>query len=267
MKRNARFIPLWIMFLVFGFCCAAIKMDLWILLSAWTIGLSVFLLIRMKLPSKKSIIISAVMAVLVMIAYLGIHWVISMTFDGPVRSDIPTLVFSELTRGIPTFLCSLAVFSVMEKQGGIKLISTDKKLSPLISVIIAIDVAAVLSSINFFLMKNDNPADFEISVSRLIVCLIPAIYEEIVCRAIFMAFSLYVIGEEKPTKFQTFTMWFMMCFPHTAAHGYDIVSTVILCVLFGLPFTLLQRKRNLASAMISHGLVDAVRFTVFGLGL
>lgn len=155
----------------------------------------------------------------------------------------------------------------MEKQGGIKLISTDKKLSPLISVIIAIDVAAVLSSINFFLMKNSNPTDFEISVSRLIVCLIPAIYEEIVCRAIFMAFSLYVIGEEKPTKFQTFTMWFMMCFPHTAAHGYDIVSTVILCVLFGLPFTLLQRKRDLASAMISHGLVDAVRFTVFGLGL
>ena len=122
--------------MVFGFCCAAIKTDLWILLSAWTIGLSVFLLIRMKLPSKKSIIISA-----------------------------------------------------------------------------------------------------------------------------------YVIGEEKPTKFQTFTMWFMMCFPHTAAHGYDIVSTVILCVLFGLPFTLLQRKRDLASAMISHGLVDAVRFTVFGLGL
>lgn len=136
MKRNARFIPLWIMFLVFGFCCAAIKTDLWILLSVWATGLSVFLLIRMKLPSKKSIIISA-----------------------------------------------------------------------------------------------------------------------------------YVIGEEKPTKFQMFTMWFMMCFPHTAAHGYDIVSTVILCVLFGLPFTLLQRKRDLASAMISHGLVDAVRFTVFGLGL
>lgn len=255
MKRNTRFIPLWIMFLVFGFCCTAIKMDLWILLSVWASGLSIFLLIKTKLPSKKSIIISAVLAVLVSIAYLGI------------RAELSTLVLNGLVRGIPTFLCSLAVFSVMEKFGGIKLILTDNKLSPFISIVIAIVVAAVLSVINYFLMKNDNTVDLGISVSRLIVCLSSAIYEEIVCRAIFMAFSLYVIGEEKPTKFQTFTMWFMMCFPHTAAHGYDIVSTVILCVLFGLPFTILQRKRDLTSAMISHGLVDAVRFTVFGLGL
>lgn len=254
MKRNAKFIPLWIMFLVFGFCCITMKMDLWMLLSVWAAGLSIFLLVKTKLPSKKSIIISAVLAILVSIAYLGI------------RAELSTL-FNGLARGVPTFLCSLAIFSVMEKLGGIKLISTDKNFSPLISIIIAIAVAAMLSVINYFLMKNDNTADFGISVSRLIVCLSPAIYEEIVCRAIFMAFSLYVIGEKNPTKFQTFSMWFMMCFPHTAAHGYDIVSTVLLCVLFGLPFTILQRKRDLTSAMVSHGLVDAVRFTLFGFGL
>lgn len=255
MKRNAKFIPLWIMFLVFGFCCITMEMELWFLLSVWAAGLSIFLLIKTKLPSKKSIIISAVLAVLVSIAYLGIS------------AELNTLLLNGLARGIPTFLCSLAVFSVMEKFGGIKLISTDKKFSPLLSIIIAIAVAAVLSVINYFLMRNDNTVDFGISVSRLIVCLSPAIYEETVCRAIFMVFSLYVIGGEKPTKFQMFTMWFMMCFPHTAAHGYDIVSTVILCFLFGLPFTILQRKRDLTSAMVSHGLVDAVRFTVFGFGL
>lgn len=80
-------------------------------------------------------------------------------------------------------------------------------------------------------------------------------------------FCLYKIGDEKPTKFQQFTMWFMMCFPHTVAHGYDIIGTIMLCILFGLPFTILQRKRDIASAMISHGLVDAVRFAIFGLGL
>lgn len=60
-------------------------------------------------------------------------------------------------------------------------------------------------------------------------------------------------------------MWFMMALPYTLSHGYGLVESLILLVLFGLPFTALQHKRNLTSAMIAHGLVDAVRFTIFGL--
>lgn len=116
-------------------------------------------------------------------------------------------------------------------------------------------------------MKGDNNVDFELNFSRILVCLNPAVFEEIVCRAVFYAFGLYAVGTEKATRFQQFTIWFMMCFPHTLAHGYDIVSTILLCFLFGLPFAVLQRKRDITSAMISHGVVDAVRFTIFGLGL
>lgn len=231
------------------------KMNFGVLLSVWTLGFAVFLLIKAKLPSKKGIVISLIFGVLVSISYLGI------------TAEMSSFIINGLMNGIPTFFCSLAVFSVKEKWGGIKIISTDKKYSPLISILIAVAVGAVLSVVNYFLMRNGNTVDFEISVSRLMVCLSPAIYEETVCRAIFMAFCLYIADGEKPTKFLTFTMWFMMCLPHTAAHGYDFVSTVILCVLFGLPFTFLQRKRDIASAMISHGLVDAVRFTIFGLGI
>lgn len=57
----------------------------------------------------------------------------------------------------------------------------------------------------------------------------------------------------------------MMALPHTLSHGYGLVESLILLVLFGLPFTALQRKRDLTSAMIAYGLVDAVRFTIFGL--
>lgn len=255
MKSNTKLIPLWFMFLAYGFCCITLKIDLWMLLSIWATGLSIFLLIKTKLPSKKGIVASAVLAVLVSIAYLGI------------RAELSTILLNGIAKGVPTFLCSLAIFSVMETIGGIMFLSTDKKLSPLISIMIAISVAAVLSVLNYFLMRNDNAVDFGINATRLIVCLSPAIYEEIVCRAIFMAFFLFVTENDKPTKFQRFTMWFMMCFPHTAAHGYDIVSTIILCVLFGLPFAVLQKKRDVVTAMVSHGLVDAVRFTVFGLGL
>ena len=65
--------------------------------------------------------------------------------------------------------------------------------------------------------------------------------------------------------FDLITMYFMMIVPHTVIHGYGLIPTLILCVLFGLPFALLQRKRDIASAMISHGIVDAVRFTLTGI--
>lgn len=255
MKQNKKLIPLWIIFLIYSFCLVTMKMNFWVLLSVWASGLAVFLLIKTKLPSEKGIIISVVFAVLVSAAYLGI------------RAEVSSLIFNGLLNGVPTLLCSLAIFSVKEKCGGIKIISTDKKYSPLISILIAVAAASVLSVINYFLMRNSSTADFGITASRLMVCLSPAIYEEMVCRAIFLAYCVYITGSEKPTKFLTFTMWFMMCLPHTAAHGYDIGSTAVLCILFGLPFAFLQRKRDISSAMISHGLVDAVRFTIFGIGM
>lgn len=66
-------------------------------------------------------------------------------------------------------------------------------------------------------------------------------------------------------RFQVFTMFFMMCMPHTVAHGYALIETIILCLLFGVPFTILQRKRDITSAMISHGIVDVIRFMLFGI--
>ena len=53
-------------------------------------------------------------------------------------------------------------------------------------------------------------------------------------------------------------MWFMMIVPHTLAHHYELISSLLLCVIFELSFALLQKKRDLTSAMVSHGLVDAI---------
>lgn len=82
-----------------------------------------------------------------------------------------------------------------------------------------------------------------------------------------MIFGLYAVGKEKATKFQRFTIWFMMCVPHTIAHSGDIISTILLWILFGLPFVILQWKRDVVSAMVSHGLVDVIRFTILDLGM
>lgn len=253
MKHKFKFIWLWILFLLYFFCYMTIEISLEVLLAIWATGLAIYLLTKNKLPSKKSISISVIFAVLVSSAYLGLNM------------GIGVVLFNAISAGIPTLLCSLAVFSVMEKNNDIKLIAKNKKSSAFISIMIAIGVGAILSVINYFIMMREGSTiDFGISIARFIVCLKPAIYEEIVGRAIFMAYCLYKIGEEKMTKFHQFTMWFMMCFPHTVAHDYDVASTILLCILFGLPFAILQRKRDITSAMISHGVVDAARFTFFG---
>lgn len=260
MQRNKGFVFLWAVFFLYFFCYATMEMDLWVFLLIWSSGLAIYILVKTKLPSKKRIFVSAILAILASIAYLGIQMNIKVVLRYGIRA------------GIPTMLCSLAFFSIAETNraetnSGMKMISTDGKYAPFASIAIAIIVGGILSVVNYFLMTGSNTVDFEISISRLLICLNPAIFEEIVCRTIFMVFGLYAVGGEKTTRFQSFTIWFMMCVPHTIAHGYDMVSTILLCILFGLPFAILQRKRDVASAMVSHGLVDAIRFTIFGLGM
>ena len=107
-------------------------------------------------------------------------------------------------------------------------------------------------------------AVFQFSFWNLLLCLNPAIYEEMAFRAVFMAFCVWY-AEGEMSLFRKFTMYFMMCVPHAAVHGYPLIETLVLSILFGLPFALLQKKRDIASAMISHGIVDAVRFTLTGI--
>lgn len=171
-----KFISLWIIFLLYFFCYMTMEIELGMVLAIWSTGLAIYLLKKNNLPSKKSIVLSVLFAILVSIAYLGLNM------------GIQVVLVNGLISGVPTLLCTLAVFSVMEKRNDIKFIAKDKKYSPLISIMIAIGVGTVLSVINYFLMRDSNTIDFGITISRLMVCLNPAICEEIANRAIFMVF-------------------------------------------------------------------------------
>lgn len=222
---------------------------LWIVLAVTASILAIVLLKKNGMPTRKYVILSIAFAVLATVAYLGYQ-----------RN--PFILLYGLTAGIPTLLTSLAVFGVMKKKGGYALLSRKKKYSAVVSVAIALLVGAVLSVVNIVL-SGEEPV-FQFSLWKLLLCFNPAIFEEMACRAIFMAYGIYFSAHEKMKATDVFTMYFMMCVPHTVAHGYRIIETVVLCLLFGLPFAVLQRKRDITSAMISHGLVDAVRFTLLG---
>ena len=255
-KTTLGMLILWLVFAFFSAAYFLVEKQFFQLLSLCGSGLAIYLLIKNKLPSAKYVIISICFALAVSLCYLAF------------RFNFGTFIFQTLTTGLPTFLCSLAVFSVMEKCGGFFLIhkNEDGRSGLALSLLIAILTGAVLSFINYLLMKSNGQINFAITLQRLVIVLSPAIYEELVCRAIFMAFCIYIFGPA-PTKFQIFTMWFMMTFPHTLSHHQNLFATLILCVLFGLPFAILQKKRDIFSAMVSHGLVDAVRFVLFGIGM
>lgn len=246
-------ISMWICFALF-FVIYVLKIcNLWIVLTAWAVGISIYLLIKNKLPSVKYIIVAVLLALAASLSYfaLGFHFYLQM----PLAA-------------VSCFLASLATFSVMEKYGDYALIRTESKKSPLISILIALGVGIILGLINLLLAKFSNQQpDFAITLPRIILSLNPGILEEMANRAIYLAFfSYYFTKQNKPaTKFQNFTMMFMMTVPHCFAHGYGVVESLILLVLFGLPFAILQRKRDLTSAMVSHGLVDLIRFVVLGL--
>ncbi len=258
-KIRLGLLALWVEFAAYFFIYTIATKNFFTFTAIWSSALAIYLLIRLKLPSVKYIVISLIFGIAVSLCYLA------------VQMNIMVVVHQGLLAGLPTLLSSLAVFAVMEKiqNDGEKpyhlLRASDKRpfyQELLISLALALASAVVLAVINFFLSKAHSTENFAITWQRLTICLSPAIFEEMACRAVFMAFCLYLFP--KPTKFQLFTMWFMMIVPHTLAHHYDLISSLLLCVIFGLPFALLQRKRDLTSAMISHGLVDAIRFCIFG---
>ncbi len=78
-------------------------------LSVWSVGLAIFLLVKNRLPSPKYIVISVGLALVAAVSYFGYFHGLSMQM---------------LITGIPCLLACLAVFSVMEKCGGYKLLAS-----------------------------------------------------------------------------------------------------------------------------------------------
>ena len=245
-------IVLWIIFALFFVSYAIGFPALWLMLTAWSVGLSVYLLIKSKLPSPAYILISIAFAIIVALSYLG--YALKFYMQIPIS-------------GISCFLSSLAVFSVMEKCGGYVLVKTDRKTSVFVSVLLGVVTGAILGLTNLLLSKSSMNVDFAVTFPRILLSLNPGIYEEIASRTIFMAFCTYrfAMQDKSPSRFQKFTMLFMMTVPHCLAHGFPLVGSLVLLVLFGFPFAFLQRKRDILSAIIAHTIVDLIRFVVFGL--
>ena len=231
-----------------------------VLLMIFSILSSAYLLVRHKLPSKAYILLAIIMSAASALYLLFNSSVISLSQIVPAGN---------------VFVSALAVFSVIEAfpNAGFKLIRVGRKYVPVISIIIGIVVGIIWGAVNVVLMKSSNPIQAISPLQCLICALRPAIWEEVSFRAVFYAFCISLFEGDLSGKRRNVTTWTMMILPHVLPHTVQgfrmsvpngIINVILLSVLFGSVFVILQKKRDVASAMTAHWIVDFIRFLFFG---
>lgn len=164
------------------------------------------------------------------------------------------------------YIASMMIFK--NKRNHISLYQNGKKHTLLITLLLIFVVGGILGGINiFFAMGNIAPHP-SIRIKWLFDALRAGIFEEIFFRLFFFAICVHVTKDEPLSRHQNFLTYAIMVIPHVLIHfnlqTIQVGSVIMLTLLFGLPFALMQRKTNLASAIGSHAFVDFVRFCVLG---
>lgn len=229
---------------------------MWLTLDLCVTAVSVFLLVKNKLPTKAQMGLSLTLGLLMFVAYRGVN-------------------FSSVKGFLTTTLCAMASFAVFRKYPANAVLPIKAKTfkQVLLSLLIGLGVGGVFGVVN--LLLSGQSVRFQCNWSVLLTALSPAILEEVCYRLLLFAYCLYLLKGNVTNRIQNFWCYFMMIMPHVLIHtpetflSYGIVSGVwnvfLLSLIFGLPFALLQRKRDLTSAMIAHGMVDIIRFSFLGL--
>jgi hypothetical protein len=233
---------------------------MWLIFQIYVMIFAIFILIKEKLPRKNIIIVSLVLGVL-------------SVLHNPVVSVWTILTFMCT---ILTFMASSSIFQKSEDI--IRLFVNFSKRDILKSVGIGIIAGVILAFINL-LLAGKQQMNFNININYFLLSLNPGIFEEVSFRLFMYAFCIYLLKGKANTKKEKIWCYIVMVLPHVLIHTPDmffkngvfyldgsiLITIVMLSLIFGLPFALLQRKRDLSSAMIAHGLVDFLRFCFLGL--
>ena len=133
---------------------------------------------------------------------------------------------------------------------------------------IAAIAGVALAVINILLAKSAMEFNISIEPEWFLRAIKAGVSEEIIFRFFFFALTVYCIKDGALSRFDNFLCYVIMVLPHVLIHfdatNFTLSSVVVLALLFGLPFAIMQRKRDLSSAIGAHTMVDAVRFCVFG---
>lgn len=162
---------------------------------------------------------------------------------------------------LPTYIASRCIL----KNTNDKIVFWGSAKNLMKTFLCIVIVGGFLSVVNLLLMGATINMSFDNIIQYLLSSLGIGIYEEVIFRMFYFALCMLILKEKKMNKIQHFLTYFIMILPHVLLHpNIDFVSIVVLSLLFGLPFALMQRKINLFSAIGSHSFVDFIRFIVVG---
>jgi len=168
-----------------------------------------------------------------------------------------------------TIIAFIAATSVFNKSNNKIIFMKSGKKNLILTSIIILITGVGLGAINVYGAINTIPINASFRFQWILDALRAGITEEILFRFLFFAICIELIKDIKLNKFESFICYLIMIVPHVLLHfnfsNFNISNIIAMSLIFGLPFTLLQMKRDLLTAIGSHALVDLIRFSLFGI--
>lgn len=174
---------------------------------------------------------------------------------------------SNLIMGLVTIPAYLGAMCILKDSNNEVFVIRSGKRQIAISLSIAIGIGIFLGVINLFLANA--PINFSVKLKWFLDAIRAGVTEEIIFRLFFFAMCVAIVKDKKMSKAENVLSYLIMTIPHVLIHfnleTVDLGSIIVLFVLFGFPFAVLQRKRDLSSAIVAHYVVDLIRFILLGI--
>lgn len=174
---------------------------------------------------------------------------------------------SNLIMGLVTIPVYLGAMCILKDSNNEVFVIRSGKRQIAISLSIAIGIGIFLGVINLFLANA--PINFSVKLKWFLDAIRAGVTEEIIFRLFFFAMCVAIVKDKKMSKAENVLSYLIMTIPHVLIHfnleTVDLGSIIVLFVLFGFPFAVLQRKRDLSSAIVAHYVVDLIRFILLGI--
>lgn len=247
MKNNKsislKLIIIFVLFLVLWLTTSMNPMKLNVLWFIVALILSVLFMIKNKNISRRDVVVGIL---------LGLISMPSNFFMGVIS--------------IIAYLGGVSVFK--ESDNKILLIKSNNKKEIVKTILLTIFVGGILGIINIYLGKSAMTINPSIKLKWFLDAIRAGATEEIIFRFFFFAICVYFTNDKVLSRFQNFLCYLIMIIPHVLIHfdrtNFELGSMIILTLIFGLPFAIMQRKHDLSSAIGAHAIVDLIRFCIFG---
>lgn len=130
-------------------------------------------------------------------------------------------------------------------------------------------ISIPLAFLNVFYFSLSRQIKIENVLSSAVFALKPAIAEEVVFRFFLLAYAYYLLRGKAEKHSANIFIYMLLIIPHELLHypdlfvespGQAVVMSLLGCLLYGFPMSLLMKRKNLQMAIGMHWFIDFVRF-------